>query len=167
MNKRTRNALPLNLVMRLARETATATGVTVPSWKYLRAELAHAIPNPQLFENGSCLLWVDRFYIAYQTKGETCPTEYVYLTHAHISEEYRSEKRMRAQGRDGFLDATTFKQYAAAWRAMKAGNCGFAVRELLPSRSADGLPFQTSRWKTVYGDDVKESFDVFAGWQTP
>ena len=136
---------PISLVLGMTVNTAKALGVPIPGIKYLRHMMAKRIPVPQLFESDDYRLWADRYYIAFQPLTvDGAPVMYVYLSKAHITEELSADLKARQRGHEGFLDAPTRAQFAAAWRALAGSRMGYATRELKPtSRLQSPLDLKT------------------------
>lgn len=145
---------PISLVLGMTVNTAKALDVLIPSLKYLRHMMAKRIPVPQLFESGDYRLWADQYYIAVQPlKDDDAPVIYVYLSKAHITEELSADLKARQRGHEGFLDAPTRAQFAAAWRALAGSRMGYATRELKPtSRSQSPLDLKAP-WRRGYPVD--------------
>lgn len=124
---------PIPLVMRMAVDISEGLGITIPSMKRLRKMISKHYPIPQMYRNRSSILWIDRYYIAFQLLADDQPVLYTYIAREHVAEELNADAKARRHRNAGFLDAPTRAQFAAAWRAMVGSRIGYATRELKPT----------------------------------
>lgn len=146
----------ISLVMRMAMDTADALNIPIHNGKYLRRMISKVIPIPQVYATSEYRLWVDRYYIAFQSMdGKDLPVQYVYLSREHIAEERAADSRVRRLGRKGFLDAPTLAQFAAAFRFMRAARTGYATREWKPVSPPQTPHDLKTSWRSGHPLDKK------------
>ena len=85
-------------VYELAKAVAVKYGLRKPDYAVLRKEMFGMYPQPVILDSPNGRLWVDRFYIAWQS-GDNAEVRYVYVTRHHILEE-RSSYRIAAKRGD-------------------------------------------------------------------
>lgn len=153
---RTCDRLPsISTVIRMAVNTAKTLGITIPNTEYLRGMISKQIPIPQVYRNDKYMLWVDRYYIAFQYLIYHQPVEYIYVTKQHIFEEVDSESFARKHKRKYALDAPTRAQFAAAWEALEGSCLGFVTRKLKPTSGEESPMDLGVRWRSGYRPDKK------------
>ncbi len=91
-----------------------------PDYGKMRAEMLGPFPQPVVLGNHNGVLWVDRFYVAYQLADCPC-AKYVYLTRHHLLEEvsgYRAASK--ARGIRVALPKSIAQQFKVALFKMRA-----------------------------------------------
>lgn len=80
--------MDINEIIECASAVAKILGFRVCDKKMLRKNLKKRIPVTTFFYNKEFILWVDRYFIAYSSKGYL-DVWYIYITKEHIREELR------------------------------------------------------------------------------
>ena len=124
--RRTKPALTATRVAYLGTRLATLLGFRPLGVAQAARLIAEGLNAPLLFENGDYRLWIDLYYIAVEKLDAGCLV-YVYITRHHIAEEIRDDSLACKHG-NGFLEAPTKAQFAAALGVMRKGASQSALR---------------------------------------
>ncbi len=84
-------------VYNLAKALAEKHGLRKPDYAVLRREMFGNYPQPVILDSPRGRLWVDRFYVAWQS-ADSATVKYVYVAKHHILEELSSYRRAAKRG---------------------------------------------------------------------
>lgn len=106
-------------LLKYAEKAAHKLQIKMPKMKLIKKQINQAVPNAVIMYNGTYQLWIDKNYIAYSGYNEE-EVHYIYLTKAHIYEEYESYKKAREERKNKIkLPEKTRAAFAAALYRMR------------------------------------------------
>lgn len=83
------DCLSERLILAIARAIAIKYDLKAPNPLEFHRQSGVRTPLPIVTDNGNGMLWVDKYYVAYQLDGSRV-VKYVYLTKHHVFEEMSS-----------------------------------------------------------------------------
>jgi hypothetical protein len=106
-------------LLKYAEKAAHNLQIKMPKMKQIKKQINQTIPNAVIIHNGTYQLWVDKSYIAYSGYYEE-EVHYIYITKAHIYEEYESYKKARQERKNKIkLPEKTRAAFTAALYRMR------------------------------------------------
>lgn len=120
IDKKEYGSLSARMVLAIARAVAVKYDLKLPDAQEFYRQYDARIPMPLMTDNGNGVLWVDRYYVAYQLDGSR-KVQYVYITRHHIQEEAASYRHAAAEKGNGVkLPGHIGRQFRSALLDMKA-----------------------------------------------
>ena len=114
-------------VYKRAREIAAKHRLRTPDYSKMISEMSGKFPQPVVLANDNGVLWLDRYYVAFQLSGQT-DVRYVYITGDHVNEEIASYRAAsRARGRNINLPEDVAAQFKRAKRHMRNAGARFWI----------------------------------------
>lgn len=92
-----KSVLSASEVITIAEKLSSELGFRMPDREKLLKTISQEYPIPVIIHDSGYRVWLDRYYIAYIPPDKSC-VRYVYISKAHIMEEYKNYQEMKLRG---------------------------------------------------------------------